>query len=54
MNANTPGYNFRIAADKSGWRRPTFWSMRQLRNFPVKRAGAEPFLALDQADRAPQ
>jgi hypothetical protein len=52
----TPGYSFRltikIAADKNGRMRATYWSMRQMRNMPLKLADAEFFLATEQADRA--
>jgi hypothetical protein len=49
----TPGYNRRLmiklAVTKNGQPRATYWSS-SLRWLPIKRADAEMFLALDQAD----
>jgi hypothetical protein len=58
MTTKTPGYDHRISirivADKNGRPRATYWSMRALRNLPIKLADAELFLAMDQAERAPR
>ena len=54
--ANTPGYNIRltikIAEDKNGHRRATYWSMACMRNLPIAIAKAEKFLANGEANAA--
>jgi len=55
MTNNTPGYSIRltikITTDKTGRRRATYWSMRAMRNLPLKIDDADLFLATEQADR---
>ena len=57
MTNTTPGFDFRltirIKADKNGKRRATYWSMRTMRNLPLKIDDADFWLATEQADLCP-